>query len=191
MAQVPGTYPVVINLGACESASAMVDLAIHGASWFDQMRLRNDGGEWTEWTAFRSTLPWSLRPVAGLRTVYVEMRSYISNYSTSAQITLLDGATGVSSPGQAVTELRAIPNPFNPLTTLHFDLPVGGRVRLEVYDVRGKLVRSLLDVELPAGSHEAVWDGRDSGGRTMASGSYFARLEAGRKLQTVRISLVR
>ncbi len=191
MAQVLGTYPVVINLGACESASAMVELAIHGASWFNQMRLRNDGGEWTEWTAFRSTLPWSLRPVAGLRTVYVEMRSFMSNYSTSAQITLLDGATGVSSPRQAFMELRAIPNPFNPRTTIRFDLPAAGPVRLTVCDLAGRLVRVLVEGEIPAGSHEAVWDGRDASDRAAPSGSYLARLVAGGKVEVVRMGLVR
>ena len=98
-------------------------------------------------------------------------------------------------PGGEVPRTRLVvdcyPNPFNPLTTLRFDLPVGGRVRLAVYDVAGRLLRTLLDVDLPAGSHTAVWDGRDSVGRSLASGSYFARLQAGGRLQTVRMSLVR
>jgi len=83
------------------------------------------------------------------------------------------------------------PNPFNPMTTIRFDVPVGGRVRLEVYDVRGKLVRSLVDADLPLGSHEAVWDGKDASGRAMASGSYFARLHAGGKQLIMRMALVR
>lgn len=87
--------------------------------------------------------------------------------------------------------LMAIPNPFNPLTTLRFDLPVGGRVHLEVYDVAGRLVRTLLDADLPAGNHQAVWDGKDASGRGMPSGSYFARLSAGRRVETVSIGLVR
>lgn len=83
------------------------------------------------------------------------------------------------------------PNPFNPMTTLRFDLPVGGKVRLEVYDVAGRLIRTLLDADLPAGGHQAVWDGTDSGGRGMPSGSYFARLSAFGKVETVRMGLVR
>lgn len=83
------------------------------------------------------------------------------------------------------------PNPFNPLTTIRFDLPAAGSVRLAVCDVAGRLVRILVDGERPAGTHEVVWDGRDAGGRGMASGGYFARLEADGKLQTVRMSLVR
>jgi flagellar hook assembly protein FlgD len=87
--------------------------------------------------------------------------------------------------------LVASPNPFNPLTTLRFDVPVAGGVHFAVYDVAGRLVRVLVAEELPAGSHQAVWDGRDSAGRAMASGSYFARLEAGGKVETVRMGLVR
>ncbi len=62
---------------------------------------------------------------------------------------------------------------------------------MSVYDVRGALVRTLLDADLPRGGYQATWDGRDASGRGMASGSYFARLEAGGKVETVRMSLVR
>lgn len=87
--------------------------------------------------------------------------------------------------------VQAHPNPFNPWTTVHFEVPAAGRVRLEVLDARGRLVRVLLDTDLPAGSHEAAWDGRDTAGRALASGAYFVRLEAGTELQTARLSLVR
>jgi hypothetical protein len=84
-----------------------------------------------------------------------------------------------------------VPNPFNPTTTFKYDVPQDGRVTLRIYDVRGALVRTLVDTDLPHGSHLATWDGRDASGRGMASGSYFARLEAGGKVETVRMSLVR
>jgi hypothetical protein len=83
------------------------------------------------------------------------------------------------------------PNPFNPRTTIRFDLPAAGNVRLAVYDVAGRLVRVLVAGERPAGSHEAVWDGRDASGRSAPSGSYLARLVAGGKVEGVRLSLVR
>jgi hypothetical protein len=100
--------------------------------------------------------------------------------------------TGV--PGAMPTVLRLYPNqpnPFNPLTTIKYDLPVDGRVTLRIYDIRGALVRTLVDTDLPRGSYQATWDGRDASGRGMASGSYFARLEAGGTVETVRMSLVR
>lgn len=83
------------------------------------------------------------------------------------------------------------PNSFNPRTTIRFDLPGAGEVRLAVYDIAGRLVRVLVAGEQSAGTHVAVWDGRDDTGRAMASGSYLARLEAGGKSEVVRMALVR
>jgi len=83
------------------------------------------------------------------------------------------------------------PNPFNPSTRLRFDLPQGAPLRICIFDLAGRLVRELVSRTYPAGSHSAVWDGRDGAGRAVASGSYFARMEAARKVQTVRLSLIR
>jgi hypothetical protein len=83
------------------------------------------------------------------------------------------------------------PNPFNPRTTIRFELPAIGPVRLLVFDVAGHLVRTLADESMPQGSHEAVWDGRDASGREVGSGSYLARLEFGGKVETVRMGLIR
>lgn len=92
--------------------------------------------------------------------------------------------------GVFATKLTAEPNPFNPVTTLRFALPAAGAVRLAVYDVAGRLIRTLVESDLPPGDHEAVWDGRDSAGYAMASGSYLARLFAGGRVETARMSLV-
>lgn len=86
----------------------------------------------------------------------------------------------------------AVPNPFNPQTTIAFDLPASGEVRLAVYDVAGRLVRRLVDGEVrSAGRHEEIWDGRDAGGRTVAAGTYFYRLEAGGFADTRSMTLVK
>jgi subtilisin-like proprotein convertase family protein len=73
---------------------------------------------------------------------------------------------------------RASPNPFNPVTKVVYGLPSEGRVSLKVYNVAGKLVRVLADGFEEAGYHQAVWDGRDDRGQAVASGVYFARMEA-------------
>jgi len=75
--------------------------------------------------------------------------------------------------------LQNHPNPFNPSTTISFDLPVSMHAVLEVFDVRGRRVARLLDAGLPAGRHDVVWDGRDAQGRAAGSGVYFYRLQAG------------
>ncbi|MDD3643464.1 MAG: T9SS type A sorting domain-containing protein [Candidatus Krumholzibacteria bacterium] len=72
--------------------------------------------------------------------------------------------------------LEASPNPFNPSTTIRFELASPGRVTLAVYDVGGRLVRVLVDRTMSAGRHEAMWDGRGAGGAFAASGVYFYRL---------------
>ncbi len=69
------------------------------------------------------------------------------------------------------------PNPFNPLTTLHFTLPQAGPTRLAVYDPRGQLVALLLQDILTAGEHTATWNGLDAMGHSVASGVYVVRLE--------------
>lgn len=70
-----------------------------------------------------------------------------------------------------------VPNPFNPATIIRFELAVRARVRLAVFDVQGRLIRTLVDSELPAGGNEILWNGRDDRDRRVASGVYFYRLE--------------
>jgi hypothetical protein len=70
------------------------------------------------------------------------------------------------------------PNPFNPSTEIRFELGTAGRARLEVFDLQGARVRTLVIDDLPVGGHVVRWDGRDDQGRRAASGVYFARLRA-------------
>ncbi|MBN1827467.1 MAG: choice-of-anchor J domain-containing protein [Candidatus Eisenbacteria bacterium] len=103
-------------------------------------------------------------------------------------------ATGVEMAAGAprVTELRgASPNPFNPTTTLHFSTAAAGPVRLAVYDVQGRLVRTLVDRALPAGAHETVWDGRNGAGTPVASGIYLTRLDAAGEARSSKVVLLR
>lgn len=84
------------------------------------------------------------------------------------------------------------PNPFNPSTTIRFDLPAQARTTLRIYDVSGRLVRTLVDEVLSRGTrHEAVWDGRTDGGREAPSGVYFYRLTAGSVTETRKMVLLR
>jgi hypothetical protein len=87
--------------------------------------------------------------------------------------------------------LGAAPNPFNPSTTFHFDLPVAARVQLAVYDVRGERVATLVDEMRPAGAHRVAWLGRDGHGRPAAAGVYFALLKAGQIQRRVKLVLLK
>jgi len=85
----------------------------------------------------------------------------------------------------------AVPNPFNPATDIKFSLPRSTNVGLRVYDVSGRLVRTLVSGELAAGSHSERWDGRDETGLNVASGIYFARLLVDGESSIKQMALVR
>ena len=84
-----------------------------------------------------------------------------------------------------------VPNPFNAVTKIGFDLPNKEDVRLDIYDVLGNRVNTLIERELPAGSHSLVWDGRDDSGRDMPTGIYFYRLNAGANKSTRNMLLLK
>ncbi len=69
------------------------------------------------------------------------------------------------------------PNPFNPSTTIGYSLNQGGAVEITVYNLKGQKVCTLVDAKMPAGFHEAVWDGEDSYGKQSSSGVYFYRMQ--------------
>ncbi|MDA0334936.1 MAG: DUF3179 domain-containing (seleno)protein [bacterium] len=69
------------------------------------------------------------------------------------------------------------PNPFNPDTRIHFTLPVGGQMTLQIFNAAGQRVRSLADGAHRAGVYDVTWDGTDGSGRRVASGTYLYRLE--------------
>ena len=83
------------------------------------------------------------------------------------------------------------PNPFNPHTTITYAMPADGIVRLQIYDLRGRLVRTLVDETASAGWHEVSWNGRDMWGDEVSSGVYLTRLEAGGDVAHGRMSLLR
>lgn len=83
------------------------------------------------------------------------------------------------------------PNPFNPSTTIQFGLPKGSRTTLRVFDVNGRLVRTLVDRSLPAGLHSAEWDGRNFHAIEVGSGIYFYELRAGSFIDRRRMALIR
>jgi hypothetical protein len=83
------------------------------------------------------------------------------------------------------------PNPFNPRTTIKFELHQSGPVDLAVFDMAGRLVKRLVTGPLPAGHHDAVWEGKDASGRPAAAGVYFFRLKTDDTVDTKRMTLVK
>jgi len=86
----------------------------------------------------------------------------------------------VSEPASGVPRVNALqqnrPNPFNPATEIRFSLASRGRVAIRVFDVGGRVVRTLVDRGLPEGDHAVRWNGDLDGGGRAASGIYFYRI---------------
>ncbi|MCD4829933.1 MAG: T9SS type A sorting domain-containing protein [Candidatus Cloacimonetes bacterium] len=86
---------------------------------------------------------------------------------------------------------RLYPNPFNPQTTLSFDLATPAHVSVVVYDVRGRRVRQLSDDNLPAGAHSLLWNGLDEQGNAVGSGVYLLRLQSGDSTSVFKAALLK
>ena len=83
------------------------------------------------------------------------------------------------------------PNPFNPETTIGYQIPEGSQVRLQIYNVLGQHIRTLVDARQEAGSYTVVWDGMDSSSMPASSGVYFYRFQAGEYSLTKSMLLIK
>jgi len=84
-----------------------------------------------------------------------------------------------------------VPNPFNPTTTISYELPASAHVDLSIYDARGRVVTRLVHFQQSAGPHEAIWSGHDRTGRPVASGVYLFRLRAGHEQRAGKLTLIK
>ena len=95
----------------------------------------------------------------------------------------LEGLSKIESTLEELPEAFVLhanyPNPFNPVTTIEFELPEAAAVRLEVFDMMGRRVATLVDGQLDAGRHSTNWNARSDAGSPVASGVYIYRMQAG------------
>ncbi len=99
-------------------------------------------------------------------------------------------ATGLPPTPDAAVRLAAHPNPFNPKTTLSFELTVSARTRLDIYDAGGRHVAGLLDARLEAGPQRVNWNGCRDDGTPLPSGAYFACLSIGERRHSEKLLLL-
>jgi hypothetical protein len=103
----------------------------------------------------------------------------------------VDNDDPANAPGPAAILGPNYPNPFNPSTTIQYQLNSAAEVRLAVYNLKGQLVKTLVNGYESSGSHLVVWDGLDDRGLAAASGVYFYRLNAGGCLRTGKMLLLK
>jgi hypothetical protein len=114
------------------------------------------------------------------------------------QVSILESSQLVASfeveltiPVSTVLLYQNHPNPFNPATRICFTLPIKSRVTLEVFDVSGKRIKTLVDRTMGPGRHYEMWDGTDNSGNPAASGIYIYRLKAGDTVLSKKCSLLK
>lgn len=96
--------------------------------------------------------------------------------------------------GQHIQEFtldQNYPNPFNPTTKIEFVLSKSGQVRVEIFNILGEKVKTLIDQHLKAGRQLVEWDGKDESGEEVASGIYFYRLQTDNFTETKKMVLMR
>ncbi len=126
-----------------------------------------------------------------------QYRYWLAAVDSAGNSSGLVGPTDVSGVTEPGIPPRTIlydnaPNPFNPATIIRFDLAAAARVDLQVFDLTGRLVVTLINGEdLLPGRHQSLWHGLDQQGRAVASGLYFCRLRAGSQTQTQGMLLLK
>ncbi|MFO7896099.1 MAG: FlgD immunoglobulin-like domain containing protein [Candidatus Cloacimonadales bacterium] len=111
------------------------------------------------------------------------LQIYPENEQFEFVLRISDAASAAEDNLLPQLSLGNYPNPFNPTTTLNFSLAENEQnVQLEIYNVRGQKVKTILQKALPQGKHQAVWNGLDDQGKTVASGVYFAKLAIDKQL---------
>jgi hypothetical protein len=124
----------------------------------------------------------------GLRLDYLRAGTWAG---TAAAVSSFNPTLQISAaPVAAPALLGARPNPTSGATEIGFVLPADARVSLRIYDVHGRLVRTLIDATMPAGVHRAIWGAGDRE-RVAKSGIYFAKLKVGTTERSERILLLR
>lgn len=115
--------------------------------------------------------------------------AFVRSEIASGLVSVGPGGGGAGADGGRLA-LSVGPNPFASSARVRFTLPRAGRASVRVYGVDGRSVRTLVDAELGAGTHEVVWDGRDTRGRTAAPGMYLVRVTGRNEQVVLRVARV-
>jgi hypothetical protein len=120
-----------------------------------------------------------------------EYRLEALDLSGETETFTLGAVTVGRSPARQLTLSQNTPNPFNPTTHIAFEMQNAGQATLQVFDINGRLVRTLVDGFLSADAYSYEWDGRDDMGRSASSGIYMYRLQADNTTMTRKMTLMK
>ncbi len=119
------------------------------------------------------------------------MLRYMSIDIDFSGLPVLNGTNESSAPEVVDFNLTNYPNPFNPTTNISFDLPAKSNVKLSVYNIKGQLVKTIVDRKLDQGPQAFTWKGDNNANQTVSSGIYFYKLEAGNKTETKKMLMLK
>lgn len=105
-------------------------------------------------------------------SVYEIETALITNITFGGLVSI-DDSYGLIAP---ISFISNFPNPFNPYTTISFELNKSGITKIEILNIKGELVKTIIETTLSAGSHKIEWNGRDNEGNSTASGVYYCKI---------------
>ncbi|MDY0152208.1 MAG: FlgD immunoglobulin-like domain containing protein, partial [Candidatus Cloacimonas sp.] len=200
-----------VNLPVGNSLYLIFDSHLYTEWNFDPARVEasTDGNSWTvlwqksgRWDTWRKEFV-ALNDYAG-QSLYFRFR--LSDASTDEELTdpgwtidnisIIGGVATANednvNPAIPVAALYPnFPNPFNPVTTLSFSLGKAAATSLKIYNLKGQLVRTLVNADLLKGEHKIVWNGCDDNGKAASSGVYLYRLESGDYSRSMKMVLMK
>ena len=167
--------------------SVQSESGLTAQAWYDNVGLI----EWTPWQN-AADLGQIMHPnnyywlQSRTQEAAKSMTSYLTETSFSEGSPLLGYPRAASA-----LPFSVYPNPFNPNTNIKFSLPYSATTQISIYNIKGQLVRRLLDLEMTKGEYSLSWDSKDDSGRAVASGLYFIRLQAGAKHSLRKVILLK
>jgi len=164
--------------------------------------------QWGVWTAFWSADQFQLSQAKVswlISTDYMWGQGAVPEKKTGLSVRCIHD-TWVGSPGQLYTEveeqenslipgdytlLQNYPNPFNPATTIMYEMLNPGKVKIEIFDIAGRNIKTLVNKDVNSGKHSVLWDGKDNSGKQVTSGTYFYNLTINGVSLTKKMLLIR
>jgi hypothetical protein len=172
-----------------------VDVTSDGLNWVSLEHTMISQEEWVQMSFnLQEFIPLTsqvqIRFVASDETNPTLVEAGMDDFLLNAFIPLATDADETALPAQLALGAN-YPNPFNPKTSIRFDMPERGEVELSIYDVAGRRVVTLLKGVMDGGHHEVDWAGLDAKGKPVASGIYFSRLDSNKQVLTRKMLLLK